>query len=282
MKKPLIPIILVIFLAGCSTKFSYFFLDWAIEWRVEEYVTLDTKQQAQFDELLDKFLIWHQQEELLRYSAQLQALSTSVNQQTLTTEIWQQQVTGAKAHWFRIFDFVLPDLLPILTSLSDQQVKEFIKQLNTDNTELNSKYAGKTQLQLLEDANERMVDRTDDWLGNVTSEQRQLIKLFNAQRLATLDMWLEYRLEWLRQFESALSQRSDHQLFEQRMRLLMTQPDELKSEIYQENANENTRLFGQLMIDINNSLSDKQRRHLNKKVAELIVDLNELSADMNE
>lgn len=282
MKKPLIPIILVIFLAGCSTKFSYFFLDWAIEWRVEEYVTLDTTQQTQFDKLLDQFLIWHQQEELQRYSEQLQDLSKTVNQQTLTTDIWLQQVAGAKAHWFRIFEFILPDLLPILSSLSDQQVKAFIKQLNSDNDELNSKYSGKTQLQLLEDANEKMLDRTDDWLGDVTSDQTKLIGQFNQHRLATLDMWLEYRLEWLRQFESALSQRDDDVLFEPRMRLLMTQPDELKSETYQENANKNTQLFGQLMIDMNNSLSNKQRQHLNKKIAELITDLNDLAADVND
>ncbi|PMG29269.1 hypothetical protein BCU94_14320 [Shewanella sp. 10N.286.52.C2] len=280
MKKPLIPILLVIFLAGCSTKFSYFFLDWAIEWRVDEYVELDKSQQAQFDKLLDKFLLWHQQQELARYSEQLQQLSDNINKHTLTIEIWEQQVTAAKAHWFRVFEFLLPDLLPIITSLSDQQVKSIITQLKLDNDELDAKYAGKNQLELVADANKRTINRVDDWLGSTTAEQEVLIKAFNQQRLATLDMWLEYRLEWLRQFETALSQRDDTALLEQRMRLLMTQPDELKSAIYQQNADRNTRLFGQLMIEINHSLSSKQRRHLNKKIVTLIEDLQDLSDDV--
>ncbi len=280
MKKSFVPILLVIFLVGCSTKFSYFFLDWAIEWRVEEYVTLDKSQQKQFDVLLDKFLIWHQKDELLRYSQQLNTLSTAIETQTVTPEMWQQQVTDAKAHWFRIFDFILPDLLPILASLSDEQANGMIEQLKQDNKDLNKKYAGKTQQELLEDSNDKILDRIDDWLGSVSTEQQSLVKKYNKQRIATLDMWLEYRLEWLREFQQAIEMRDDERLLEQRMRLLMTSPDELKSEVYQQHVDQNSRLFGQLVIDINRSLSAKQRQHFTGKMEELITDLSDLSSEI--
>ncbi|MCL1045254.1 DUF6279 family lipoprotein [Shewanella sp. 1_MG-2023] len=280
MKKSFVPILLVVFLVGCSTKFSYFFLDWAIEWRVEEYVTLDKSQQKQFDVLLDKFLIWHQKDELLRYSQQLNTLSTAIETQTVTPEMWQQQVTDAKAHWFRIFDFILPDLLPILASLSDEQANGMIEQLKQDNKDLNKKYAGKTQQELLEDSNEKILDRIDDWLGSVSTEQQSLVKKYNKQRIATLDMWLEYRLEWLREFQQAIEMRDDERLLEQRMRLLMTSPDELKSEVYQQHVDQNSRLFGQLVIDINRSLSAKQRQHFTGKMEELITDLSDLSSEI--
>ncbi|MCC4831416.1 hypothetical protein BCU84_18455 [Shewanella sp. 10N.286.51.B7] len=280
MKKSFVPILLVVFLVGCSTKFSYFFLDWAIEWRVEEYVTLDKSQQKQFDVLLDKFLIWHQKDELLRYSQQLNTLSTAIETQTVTPEMWQQQVTDAKAHWFRIFDFILPDLLPILASLSDEQANGMIEQLKQDNKDLNKKYAGKTQQELLEDSNDKILDRIDDWLGSVSTEQQSLVKNYNKQRIATLDMWLEYRLEWLREFQQAIEMRDDERLLEQRMRLLMTSPDELKSEVYQQHVDQNSRLFGQLVIDINRSLSAKQRQHFTGKMEELITDLSDLSSEI--
>ncbi len=280
MKKSFVPILLVVFLVGCSTKFSYFFLDWAIEWRVEEYVTLDKSQQKQFDVLLDKFLIWHQKDELLRYSQQLNTLSTAIETQTVTPEMWQQQVTDAKAHWFRIFDFILPDLLPILASLSDEQANGMIEQLKQDNKDLNKKYAGKTQQELLEDSNEKILDRIDDWLGSVSTEQQSLVKKYNKQRIATLDMWLEYRLEWLREFQQAIEMRDYERLLEQRMRLLMTSPDELKSEVYQQHVDQNSRLFGQLVIDINRSLSAKQRQHFTGKMEELITDLSDLSSEI--
>lgn len=280
MKKSFVPILLVVFLVGCSTKFSYFFLDWAIEWRVEEYVTLDKSQQKQFDVLLDKFLIWHQKDELLRYSQQLNTLSTAIETQTVTPEMWQQQVTDAKAHWFRIFDFILPDLLPILASLSDEQANGMIEQLKQDNKDLNKKYAGKTQQELLEDSNDKILDRIDDWLGSVSTEQQSLVKKYNKQRIATLDMWLEYRLEWLREFQQAIEMRDDERLLEQRMRLLMTSPDELKSEVYQQHVDQNSRLFGQLVIDINRSLSAKQRQHFTGKMEELITDLSDLSSEI--
>ncbi|WP_119968314.1 DUF6279 family lipoprotein [Shewanella japonica] len=280
MKKSLIPLLLVMFLAGCSTKFSYFFLDWAIEWRVEEYVTFDDEQQEKFDVLLDKFLVWHQKDELVRYSSQLTSLSVAIENQTLTPEMWQQQVVDAKAHWFRIFNFVLPDLLPILSSFSDEQADELIAQLKKDNQELNQKYAGKTQLQLVNESNEKLQDRMDDWLGSVSDEQAALVAEYNQQRVATLDMWLEYRLDWLRQFQVAIEQRDETALLEQRMRLLMTNPDELKSAAYQQHVDQNTQLFGQLIIKINQSLSPKQRKHFTRKMSELIEDLSDLSKEI--
>ncbi len=51
--------LLILSLAGCSTKMGYYFLDWAIEWKLDEYVTLNDLQQTQFDAALNGFLIWH-------------------------------------------------------------------------------------------------------------------------------------------------------------------------------------------------------------------------------
>ena len=74
--------------------------------------------------------------------------------------------------------------------------------------------------------------------------------------------------------------RSDTELLEKRMRLLMTSPDELKSAIYQQHVDQNSRLFGQLVIDINSSLSPKQRQHFTNMMDELIVDLSDLSKEI--
>jgi truncated hemoglobin YjbI len=279
LKKLLLPLILLFSLNACSTKVSYFFLDWAIEWEVEEYVSLDESQQKQFNAIVKKFLVWHRQVELPKYSAQLQELLQLLQQDKLTTELWVSQVDQAKAHWFRIFHFLLPELVPMMASLSDEQVTEIIAQLKKEQQELSDEYAGKSQAELIEKSDKSLIEQADDWLGSVTDEQKALIHQNNSQRLATLDMWLEYRHEWLRVFEQALSRRDNSHLLTQNMIMLMTQPDNLKSEIHKQKLLKNTENFGALLINLNHTLQDKQRKKFNKKLNALINDLNELSLD---
>jgi truncated hemoglobin YjbI len=279
LKKLLLPLILLLSLNACSTKVSYFFLDWAIEWEVEEYVSLDRSQQKQFDAIVKKFLVWHREVELPKYSAQLQELLQLLQQDQLTTELWVSQVEQAKAHWFRIFHFLLPELVPMMASLSDEQVTEIIAQLKKEEQELSDEYAGKSQAELIAKSDKSLIEQADDWLGSVTDEQKSLIHQNNSQRLATLDMWLEYRHEWLRVFEQALSRRDNSHLLTQNMIMLMTQPDNLKSEIHKQKLLKNTENFGALLINLNHTLQDKQRKKFNKKLNVLIDDLNELSLD---
>jgi truncated hemoglobin YjbI len=279
LKKTITWLSVLLLLTACSTKMSYYFLDWAIEWEVEEYVTLNKPQQKQFDGMLEKFLIWHRQVELPKYSSQLNELLTQLQQGTLTPSQWVTQVQQAKAHWFRIFHYLLPDLIPLIASLSDEQVKGIMKQLRKEERELSDEYAGKTNAQLLDESNERLFEQADDWLGSVTQEQKALIETRNSQRLATLDMWLEYRHEWLRQFEQALNQRENAHLLTMRLTKLMTQPDDLKSASYQQNIDQNAENFGSLIVELSHTLNDKQRKRFNKKLNSLIVDLNELSLD---
>ncbi|AZG35888.1 MULTISPECIES: DUF6279 family lipoprotein [Shewanella] len=280
MSKKLIVLLLSSLLfVGCSTKISYFFLDWAIEWEVEEYVDLTSEQQDKFDIIIESFLVWHRQQELPRYRDQLSLLSTLTNQQTMTPELWLKQVSMAKAHWSRIFDFVMPDLLPILASLSDEQVDQVLTQLKKEQKELIEEYAGKDKAELIIDSDKRIAKKLSEWTGDITDAQKDIIHQANTQRLATLDMWLEYRHEWLSQFEQAMKRRQQTDYFTQQMKLLMISPDELKSEVYRDNVTENTRKFGSMLIALNQTFSQKQRKHFDKKLAELVEDLTELHLD---
>ena len=282
MKKGVMLLVFVLGLSACSTKFSYRFLDWAIGWEQEDYVTLDKSQQKVFDTLIEKLVQWHQSTELSQYAAQLTQVENLIKTNALTPQLWVEQVDIAKRHWFRLFEFALPELLPIVMSLNDDQVKQILAKLREDERELVKKFAGKTAEQLQKDADNNLQEQFNDWLGSVSETQKELIHQHNQQRLSTLDMWLEYRHEWLRQFEVALWQRADKALLTERLTLLMTQPDELKSEQHKVLLRKNTEAFGTLLLAINASLSEKQSTHFYKKLDKLIQDLTELNQEAIE
>lgn len=279
MRKLVIATLLIFGLVACSTKISYYFLDWAIEWKLEQYVTLNAEQQMLFDEALQQFLLWHRSEELPRYELQLAKLSTALQQQSMTSAIWAKHVEEAKKHWSRTFDYLLPSLLPIVASFSDEQVAEVIAQLKTDEQELNEKYRGKTQAELVEMADERINKRVKKWLGTLSKEQKEAIHQYNLARGSTLDMWLDYRYEWTRLLVQALKNRQNEKALSHSLTVLLTEPDKLRSKAYKQALDNNTAQFGQLLILLNEQANTKQKRYFLNKMAALQQDLIELSED---
>ncbi|MGL4939641.1 DUF6279 family lipoprotein [Shewanella sp.] len=279
MKQRLLLMVLLLTLSACSTKLSYRFLDWAIGWEVEDYVTLKGSQQRALDTLINQFVQWHQTEELAHYVAQLTEIKRLIDTNTLTPALWVEQVNIAKRHWFRLFEFALPQLLPIMVSLSDAQVQQIMTTLHNDEQALIKEFAGKTPEQLQQQANDELQAQFTQWLGSLTAQQKEMIYQYNKQRLSTLDMWLEYRHEWLRQFDIALGQRADSAQLTARLTLLMTQADELKSAQHKAFVRQNSELFGALILDMHASLSAKQSKHFYRKLNNLIDDLRELNQE---
>ncbi len=279
MRKGIVLLVLLLGLTACSTKFSYHFLDWVIGWEQKDYVTLDKEQQKAFDLLVKKFILWHQSEELILYANQLAEIQRLLKTNSLTPELWAEQVAIAKGHWVRSYEFVLPKLLPIVRSFSDEQVKQVLTKIRDNEGELEKEFTGKTPEQLQKDADKKLVAQFDDWLGSVSASQKTLIQQYNQQRLATLALWFEYRHEWVNQFELALAQRADERQLTERLRLLVINPDELKSEQHKALVRKNTEASGALILNVYASLSAKQSNHFYRKLNKLIQDLSELDRE---
>jgi hypothetical protein len=308
MKKISLLLSCILLLGACSTKLGYYFLDWAIAWEVDDYVSLNHAQQRQFDALVDKVLSWHRANELARYRQQLIEISRylqsldapALDRQAqgtggvamgsalaqsgpepvvaLPPDFWQAHLARGRAHWYRLFDYALADLLPLVSSLSDAQVRQVLAEFDRREHKLIRGYVGKTQSQRIDAADEKLTEQIRDWVGRLNEHQRQLIHDYNAQRFSTLKLWLEYRRDWLRELALALNQRHDLPQLKAKLRLLLIRPDELESEQYKLKLDQNSRAFGALLSELYLSLSPGQHRHFHRKLNKLIEDLGELAA----
>ncbi len=66
-KKTFTVLTLALLLTGCGERLSYKYADWIINWIVSDYVDWDKTQKKQYDQAIDKMLIWHKETQLLRY-----------------------------------------------------------------------------------------------------------------------------------------------------------------------------------------------------------------------
>ena len=280
MKKGWLSLLLILILTGCSTKTSYYFLDWIIEWKVEEYVSLNSQQSAQLEKALDDFLYWHRSNELIQYSHQLQHISNQLKQDTLTPNRWVEEVNQAKVHGYRAFKTLLPSIIPIIASFSDKQVMELLDNIEQDQLDLKAKYIDKSKQEVLNDAHERVQKAFKKWLGRLSQAQKKAIHEFNLHTVSTFPQWQAYRQVWLEEFALALMKRNDQAYLSARLTALVTESNQFKSEQYQKDLTKNLTAFGALLIKVHGLSSVKQKKRFNKKLDELINDLAQMSQDI--
>ncbi len=276
-RKLLLSLLLLSLLTGCMAKISYGFADWLIEWMVDDYIDLDKAQKQQLRHNIDKHLVWHRQTQLPRYRDWL-------------IEFKQQAVTGLDRQWLlgwsgrvTIFweDFMLeitPDSIELLRSLSDQQVSGFIARLDEKQQELVEEYLEIDAQERRQQRFERTEDFAKSLIGKLNNQQRASINDWNRVDGETATrLWLANRQQWTRSMERALVDR-DSEYFPLAIEQLFIHSDKNWSEDYRQSIDRSLERSISLVLAIEQQLSDKQAKKLNKVLSKWINTLDKLSA----
>ena len=138
---------LLCLLAACSsTTFVYNRLDSILPWYLDDYVDLNNTQDRQLDEMLAPFLAWHRQQELPRYVALLEQVEADLDGPVSAAEV-AGIYAGIEDAWLRLQDKSLDWLLALGASLSDEQVQEFLEELNERQEEYEEEYLERSELE---------------------------------------------------------------------------------------------------------------------------------------
>ncbi|MBY6095456.1 DUF6279 family lipoprotein [Ferrimonas balearica] len=275
MKRCLLVVLLLGLLAGCSPRFVYGWLDWIIPWQVDDYVTLNRDQESSLDFMIGKQVRWHRAHELPLYLAHLERLQTDLAE-PLDQEKVLAHMQEASEHWYRLFAKLLPDLVRLIQSFSDEQVEEMLAQVNKDNAELREEYGDMSLEERIKRANKRMDKSMRKWIGKLSPAQKAAIADYNRNRHNTLELWLAYREDWIAHFSDALYNRADGERLKRELTLLLVTPDELKGQQYLSQILDNRRRLAQGLITIHAEMTPRQTRKLNRELDDLQADLEYL------
>ncbi|MBY5991267.1 DUF6279 family lipoprotein [Ferrimonas balearica] len=268
-------LLLLAMLGGCSPRFVYGWLDWIIPWQVDDYVSLNSAQEGALDKMIERQLRWHRRHELPLYLDHLNSVRRDI-EGPLTEQQVLAQMSRASDHWYRLFEHLLPDLVPLIQSLSDEQVEEMLLQIAKEDRELREKYADMTLEQRIKRANKSMNKSLKKWLGPLSPSQKAVIDNYNRNRHSTLELWLAYRADWYTHFSDALRHRADTEKLERELTLLLVTPNELRGERYLEKIQANRQQLARGLIQIHASLSGRQQSKLERKLDDLAEDLEYL------
>ena len=174
--KTLLVTLLLSLLVGCSTiKVSYRFLDNAIRWKINDYVSLTSSQGAALNRDINKFHYWHQSTQLPVYADFMAQKAVQFEQETLSP----QDVSKIYDEVFDLAMASVDELVPVITtmlfSLEDKQIPSVIKNVEREMTKDLKEDFARTPQQQLAKRQGRMIKRMAKLVGRLNQAQANLI-----------------------------------------------------------------------------------------------------------
>ena len=165
----LLALTLLLLTSGCGTmKLAYDYADWWVEYKLEQWVDLDSDQEQTLQAGLGPYFKWHKSTIMPRIADSVSALVQAAEngkcvslfdkQQELWTKLYQDTITK-----------MTPIIAGVLSTLSAEQQLELEAGMKED---LEEAYE---RIQNPKERAEKFVSRMEDVMGDLTDKQREFL-----------------------------------------------------------------------------------------------------------
>lgn len=273
--RSLVLLLALLGLAACSRlELAYRNLDRLIEWKVDDYLSLDAAQSDWLSARLDAHLAWHCRNELPRYLDWLDQ-----QRPLLTGSPAPEQLEGPLAETRLLLQPTLarlaPDAARLLAGLSHTQVDELEAELAAERRRLHERYLGGSREERLEERMERAAARLEWWLGPLHPQQRAYLRFWATRQEASVRPWLEFREHWQARLLEEL-RRAPPAERATRLQPLFGEPERYWGADYRRAVEHTRQIVAELLSELWASATPAQRSHLARRLDELRATLGGL------
>lgn len=262
---------------SCSAKTPFRYLDLLIAWSVDDYVNWNAEQQSKFDNNLDELLLWHQRDQMKEYSHFLKLFQTDL-EVPLSQDVLMQRSLQMKSLLKTVLRKVEPDLVVLLSSLTDIQLVELEANLDDRWQKDQRKYAEENNAKLNHERLKRVRKFARRFLGRLTDRQEAILVEWNNRLENTRGPWLQQRKKWSDRLLADLQQRQLPS-FDLSVNQLFVNYESLWGKSYTESRNINLLHSMNTLIELQSSMTEQQRGHLNVEINNWIKTFDELAEE---
>ncbi|KJH77593.1 MULTISPECIES: DUF6279 family lipoprotein [unclassified Pseudomonas] len=263
-------------LGACSrVGLAYRNLDVIIPWTLSDYLDMNGEQKGWFNERLKEHLSWHCTTQLPGYLDWLDRLQTMVENNQVTDEALQARTQEAKEAIAQTAREITPSAIVLLQGLDDKQVAEMNEAFAKDQRKRQEEYLKPSLDQQIKDRTRRMEKRLDDWLGPLSSTQKQRVVAWSTALGDQNTQWIANRVHWQKQFSAAVAQRHSPE-FAQRIETLLVNRESLWTPAYRQAFAATEAQARSLFVDLMAESTPAQRERLLKKIEGVRKDFNDL------
>jgi hypothetical protein len=279
VKTLLLLLCLSLLISACSRAgLAYRNLDWLVPWRLNDYLNLDSQQQAWLKPRLQTHLQWHCSAELPRYIDWLQTTESILAQPQPNSAQLLEQFAQFDAALNRIGVEITPTAIELLQGLSEQQVSELYAAMDEDNLEDRQDFLDPPLATQISERQTRMQERLRPWLGRLNSAQTEHIATWANSLGEQNRLWLENRQLWQAELRKVVAER-DSADFAERVTRLLQQRESFYSDEYRASYGRSRQALATLFSQLLSNSDEAQRERLSHRLRDLRRDLAEQQCD---
>lgn len=243
--------------------------------RIDQFFDLSSEQTKYLKARIAVHHQWHRTTQLKLYLADLKDLrgrfAAGLTHADLTW-LTERLTTHRNALFLR----VIPDLVNVLQTLSDEQITYLQKKLAKENKELEEKLNRPLSVRQKEEFG-LIVKQVEDWAGSLSDAQKQQLRVKYASIPANAIDWLRYREEQQAVWIALLRSKPDHQKLKDDLEGRMIYQEKNVPSRFKASFARTLTLMKEMILTADAMLTTEQRAHVLAKADEYIQLLGELA-----
>lgn len=180
-------------LSACGAlEFLYNRADWLATRYVDGMAELSDVQYEALNARFTKTLAWHREHELPRYVEILQDIEDAILENADSARV-TLIMNAVDARWKDLFRRLSADVAPTLVNLSSEQLAYLGREFEERAQERQEKFVAADLDERRLKRQERILERTQDWAGELEYEQRVKLREAIDRMPSNSDTWADYQ-----------------------------------------------------------------------------------------
>lgn len=269
-------------LASCSaTRVAYNNADTALRFMMPSYLELDPAQTEEMSLRIVRFHQWHRANELPAYAALMRSASERAAR-GITAEDVAWGLAGVRARFRAFAAKASQDMAPVLATLSPEQLAVLESNFAERNQKFAREYMPSDKSERRRGQAKRTIERFRDFTGDLTTEQEARIERFTLEHEDHVALRFEDRRQWQRDVIAVLRAKPPEQDLASGLADIFSHPERRRSERFIREDKAWDEDLGQLIVELDRTLSSKQRAHVVRRLADYADDFAALAGGRKE
>ncbi|MFC1503004.1 DUF6279 family lipoprotein [Pseudomonadota bacterium] len=271
IKQRIFCLLISVLLTGCVMRLAYNTLDFWVSYYLADYVSLNSSQERNFEADLDKVLAIHRDRELPKLHRQIAELQSDLKKPLTFSQIRGYHFNLTKVGQESIGLLAIP-LAAMIRELDEDQIVEFNRNIEKSIEDVIAERVILPTKQKMTKRTRQLQEISLDWIGTLTYKQKELLHELAEYQVEMEPIFFSFYRSFLKNWRGLMKKRFEPD-FDEKLTQMLQKLVALEDEQHQIDINVYLNRRFDVMRRLNNSLNDKQRRYLDRKLSGIRIDL---------